>query len=206
VRGTTRDINRRAQEAGRDIRDDARDIRRDARDAASDVRSNARSTTRDLLDSTRGSVRADADVNVRGSARAFSEFRGADLGVWFDRSARDGLVIADVATDAALAQVGFREGDRIVSVNGQTITSEADFVRYLMADDLRDRVAVVVMRDGREMPLYVDPIVIRERVTHVHVDPLEQFGIIIDDRYDDRIVVWRVIPRSPAFYAGIRSR
>src|SRR5262249_33306802 len=34
--------------------------------------------------------------------------------------------------------------------------------------------------------------------------PLEQFGVILDDRFDDRVVVWRVIPGSPAFYAGFQ--
>jgi S1-C subfamily serine protease len=28
--------------------------------------------------------------------------------------------------------------------------------------------------------------------------------LVVDDRYDDRIVVWKVMPRSPAFYAGFR--
>ena len=40
--------------------------------------------------------------------------------------------------------------------------------------------------------------------TTITVDPLEAYGLIIDDRYTDRIVIWRVIPRSPAYYAGIQ--
>ena len=35
-------------------------------------------------------------------------------------------------------------------------------------------------------------------------DPLEQFGVVVDDRHDDRVVVWKVTPRSPAFYGGIK--
>jgi len=37
-------------------------------------------------------------------------------------------------------------------------------------------------------------------------DPLEQFGLVLDDRYDDRLVVWKVIPRTPAYYAGVRAQ
>ena len=36
-------------------------------------------------------------------------------------------------------------------------------------------------------------------------DPLERFGIILDDRYSDRLLIWRVIPRSPAYYSGTRA-
>jgi predicted metalloprotease with PDZ domain len=131
--------------------------------------------------------------------------RSADLGVWFDRSVRNGLVIADVAADAALAQVGFSEGDRIVSVNGRTITTEQDFLRYVMAENVRQPVNVIVMRDNQQETLVIDPAVIRERYTTVRTDPLERFGVILDDRVSDRLIVWRVIPRSPAFYAGIRA-
>jgi hypothetical protein len=28
---------------------------------------------------------------------------------------------------------------------------------------------------------------------------------VLDDRFNDRIVVWKVIPRSPAYYAGLRE-
>jgi S1-C subfamily serine protease len=161
-------------------------VRDTARDAAQDAR--------DALDG-RGTVRGN---------RARQNFRAADLGIWFDRSARNGLVIADVAADAALGRIGFREGDRIVSVGGQTITTEADFVRYLRSNNNRGRIDVIVLRDGQRQTLYVEPTVFTQTMT-VEMDPLEQFGIILDDRYDDRLVVWRVVPRSAAFYAGIRA-
>jgi len=68
-----------------------------------------------------------------------------------------------------------------------------------------DRVPVVVSRDGREETIYVQPSVLTEDYGYTEVDPMEQFGIVLDDRYDDRIVVWKVVPRSPAYYAGIRE-
>jgi S1-C subfamily serine protease len=115
-------------------------------------------------------------------------------------------VISDVATTGAIARVGFREGDQIVSVNGTRVASETDFVRYLFADDVRDtRVRVVVLRGGREEVIFVQPSVLIEEMYVVHEDPLEEFGIVLDDRYTDRIVVWKVLPRTPAFYAGFRS-
>jgi C-terminal processing protease CtpA/Prc len=132
--------------------------------------------------------------------------RGPDIGIWFNRSSRDGLVISDVSSKGAVAKLGFHEGDRIVSVNGRRVTREDEFIDLLIHSN-RTRVEVVVFRDGREQTIIVEPAVLtREYETsYSEVDPLEQFGIIVDDRYDDRIVVWRVIPRSPAYYAGFRA-
>jgi C-terminal processing protease CtpA/Prc len=208
VRDATQDAVRSTQDAARDAtrntRDAARDINRDVRSTVDDVRSTTRDASQSVIDQTRQSVRS--DVNVRSnSALNLSSMRGADLGIWFDRSVRNGLVIADVAADAALAQVGFVEGDRIVSVNGRTVTAEQDFLRMILADNIRQPVNVVVMRGGTQETLVIDPVVIRERYTTVRTDPLERFGIILDDRIQDRLIVWRVIPRSPAFYAGIRA-
>jgi len=220
VRGTTREATRDAREttrdAARDVRETARDVNSDVRDTARDVRDTARDTNRDLRETTRETAR-DAreigrdvarDVRSTSATRAWSDYRSADLGIWFDRSARtnNGLVIADVAADAALGRFGFVEGDRIVSVGGQTIANETDFVRMLLNNNARNRMNVIVMRDGQQQTLYVDPVVLRQQITTVtNVDPLETFGVVLDDRYNDRLIVWRVIPRSPAFYAGIRA-
>src|SRR4029079_3911972 len=104
----------------------------------------------------------------------------------------------------AISKLGFHEGDRIVSVNGRRVTREPEFIEYLMASDA-DRVAVVVTRDGREETIYVRPAVFTEEYEYADAEPLEQIGIVLDDRYNDRIVVWKVIPRSPAYYAGVRE-
>jgi S1-C subfamily serine protease len=132
-------------------------------------------------------------------------FRSADMGLWF-RSSNDGLVIRDVASSGPITRLGFREGDVIVSVNGQRVSRERDFVTYLFAEDVREeRVKVIVLRDDREEVIWVEPTVFIEEVHVAHHDPLEEFGIIVDDRYDDQVVVLKVFPRSPAYYAGIRA-
>jgi S1-C subfamily serine protease len=121
----------------------------------------------------------------------------------FDGTAANGLVISDIDANAALGRVGFREGDRIISVAGQQILNEADFIRFLR-NRRQGRVDVIVLRDGQQQTLYLEPALVWQQVETVQFDPLEQFGLILDDRYTDRLVVWRVVPRSPAFYAGIR--
>jgi C-terminal processing protease CtpA/Prc len=140
------------------------------------------------------------------SANRAGDLRGPDIGLWFDRSARDGLVISDISNRGAISKLGFHEGDRIVSVNGHRVAREADFIQYLIGDNVATGpVDVVVVRDGRDETIQVNPSVLMQDYGYAEqADPLEQFGIVLDDRYNDKIVVWRVIPRSPAYYAGFR--
>jgi hypothetical protein len=131
--------------------------------------------------------------------------RSADIGIWFDRSTADGLIINDVGA-GAISRVGFREGDRIYSVNGVRVDSEAAFVRTLLDPRWRnERVSVVIYRHGRPWTVYMQPSVFVQEYSTVAYDPLEDWGLVLDDRYDDYVVVWRVRPRSPAFYAGLRA-
>lgn len=196
ARKETRD----ARENARDTRDEGRDKTRDARENVRDANRNVRETTRDARSENRDDRR-----DARASFRA-EDVRSADIGLWFDRSAKDSLTISDVGTRGVISKLGFQEGDRIVSVNGQKVTSEKAFLSDLFANDVRnDRVDVVVMRGGREQTIQVQPSVLIEEYSYVDNDPLEHFGVVLDDRYTDKLVVWKVIPRSPAYYAGIRA-
>jgi hypothetical protein len=201
AKDAAQDATDATRDAARDLQGKARDAARDARDTARDVQGTARDAARDLRGTARDAVR-----DARGAARSAADYRAADLGLWFDRSARNELIIADVTANAALGRFGFMEGDRIVSVGGQRVATEADFVRYFVNANARGPMNVIVLRDGQQQVIAVDPVVLRtEMNTSVQVDPLEQFGIILDDRVSDRLVIWRVIPRSPAFYAGLRA-
>jgi PDZ domain-containing protein len=233
AREGARDVREGARDATRDLREGARDARESFRDERDDLRDDVRRPRQDTdprddrsreprddrsreprerTDSarSRGSFRESSRSSARSETRIRTEnLRSADLGFWFGRSTGEGLVISDIATTGPMASLiadfGFRAGDQIVSVDGYRITREADFVRYLLADEvLHERVPVVVMRGGERMTLHVEPIRLVEQVQTVHVDPLEQFGVILDDRSADRVLVWRVVPRSPAFYAGIQ--
>ncbi len=224
VRDAARETADEARDAARATVDEARDASGAARDAVRGTgqaaRDAVRSTGQAAGDAARATGQAagaavretgqSAGSALRG-ARAATEFRvedtrSADIGLWFDRSANDALVISDVAPAGVIANYGFREGDRIVSVNGQRVVREADFVNYLFAPEFRDRrVEVVVLRDGREEMIHVEPAALIREVSVVPHDPLEELGIVLDDRYDDRVVVWKVIRRSPAFYAGLRA-
>ena len=183
------------------MRDD-RFTDRDDRFTDRDSRSSERFSDRDER-SSRDSYRS---FSAR-TGRDFdaSRIRPADIGLWLNARG-DNLLITDIASSGPIARLGFRENDYIYSVNGTRVTSERDFVRYLFDRDLRDREAeVVVYRNGRYQTLHVEPRVLIEQYTSIydHHDPLEHFGLVLDDRYPDRIVVWRVLPGTPAYYAGL---
>jgi S1-C subfamily serine protease len=135
-----------------------------------------------------------------------ADLRAPDIGIWFDPAATDSLVIADIAPTGPISQLGFQEGDRILEVNHVKVTRETDLIKLLFATKARDnRVEVLIVRKNKEQVIPVEPALLLDHYLVVEHDPLEQLGLVIDDRYDDRVVVWRVLPRSPAFYAGIRS-
>jgi predicted metalloprotease with PDZ domain len=100
-----------------------------------------------------------------------------------------------------------RPNDRIVAVEDYRVASEDQFVRYLFDEDWRhDRVTVTVIREGREVPVYVQPVQLIEQLIVVQddYDPLNTLGIVLDDRYEDELVVRRVYPNTVAYRAGLR--
>ena len=201
TRDAVRDTRDAARDTARDVREGVRDTARDARDTVRDTRDTARDTVRDV----RGSVDARAGVNARANLQ-WQDMQSADLGLWFDRSSRDNLVIADVGTQGPIAKLGFQEGDQIVSVAGQRVTRQPDFMRYLFTSNVRGgRVPVIVTRGGQEQTIYMEPQTFMTHINTSQSDPLEQIGIIPDDRVQDRAVIWKVIPRSPAYFAGLRN-
>ncbi len=207
--GKARDASKgaagKARDAGQRVEDAAKGAADDARRGADDAVKGARREGREALREGREGVREGRESLREDGRLTGDNLRPADLGLWFDADASaEGLVIADIAAEGAIAKVGFQEGDRIVSINGTPVRSDAEFTRLLLADDIRnERVKVVVFRGGREQIVYVQPALLYQEV--VAYDPLWQYGLVIDDRYNDRIVIQRVYPRTPAYYAGQRA-
>jgi hypothetical protein len=193
----SREFSRDDRGFGRDDREFSRDDSRDQRSDFRDSRDDFRSTSRASYSESRSS-----DVDFRAE-----DVRSADIGLWFNRSSRDGLVISDVSSSGAITRFGFREGDQILSVNGWRVDDESTFIEYLFDPELRtQRVEVIVWRGGRQVANHVQPSVLIQEYTSTssQSDPLEEYGLVLDDRYPSNIVVWKVLPRTPAFYAGIR--
>ena len=58
------------------------------------------------------------------------------MGVWFNNAANNGLIVSDVANNGEFANAGLREGDRIVSLAGQPITTQSQFVQALTGPNI----------------------------------------------------------------------
>ncbi len=204
ARETARDARESTEDAADDFRNSARESRRDAREAADDFRDAARDAAGDDRDADRETGRGDVESRTAADFQVDS-VRSADVGLWFDRSTDDGLVINDIGT-GLVSRWGLREGDRIYSVNGMRVDNEREFVSTLFNPRWRDqRTNVIIYRHGRPWTVYMHPSqLVTEYTTVAANDPLEDYGLILDDRYDDYVVVWRVNPRSPAYYAGLR--
>src|SRR4029079_1959468 len=65
---------------------------------------------------------------------------------------------------------------------------------------------VMVWRRGQQIPIYVEPWALTQSVHsgQAQTGALEQYGIVLDDRYQAP-VVWKAPPRSPPYYARLRG-
>jgi len=139
-----------------------------------------------------------------GAALTPDNTQAADFGLWLRASPQGGLTIADLATTGPIAGLGLMPGDVIVSLNGQPITTERQFLQQLLADNLRNQqLNLVVNRSGANQVVSLTPANLIQGM--VQADPLFQTGVVLDANNPNQLVVQRVFPRTPAYYAGLRT-
>lgn len=63
-----------------------------------------------------------------------------------------GVYISEVTGDNA-KKAGFKSGDKVLAINGKTITSSSDFVSRVRENKVGDSVTVDVMRDGQKISI-----------------------------------------------------
>lgn len=212
AREGARDTAREDRQTTRNTRESARDTAREAREGARDTGRDDRQTTRDSREDARDTVSEerqtirDARRDVRSARREFiaSRIRSGDLGL-FVRRMTDGLTVTDVSGTGAIAQSGLKEGDEIVSVNGQQVNSEREFVDQLFAQHQTNQPAqVMIKRNGQQMNLAIQTKPFVDE--HLNSDDrLHDFGLILDQSDPNHVKVQAVTPKSPAFYAGVKS-
>jgi C-terminal processing protease CtpA/Prc len=211
-RQTTRNTKEGARDSVRDARVEKRDAVYDAREGGRDTARedrqatrNGREEARDTASDERRTIR-DARRDMREARREFiaSRIRSGDLGLWF-RRLTDGLAVSDMSKSGAISQSGLKEGDEIVSVNGQTVSNERGFVDQLFAGHENNKPAqVVIRRNGKEQMLWVQTKPFVDE--HLNSDDrLRDFGLILDQDNPNHVKVQAVIPQSPAFYAGVKG-
>jgi len=197
----------RDNEAVRGVREQDQAALRTANRLNRDVRQEAR---QELTQAVGQGATANRESNFRpGIDGSFhdgnvmnSGLRGADLGLWFNsKPGVNGLVVADVAAQGPFAQAGIREGDRIVSINGLPVTTEAQFVQALSTPGA-SAANMVINRNGQSASVAIQPSAVMQNIAAA--DPLFQYGVLLNESNPAQMVVQRVFPRTPAFYAGLR--
>ena len=197
-----RETARDNRQANQEIREGARQEVRDSRQGIRDVREQ----TRETAGEQRLDVR-EARRDLREARREFraERIRSGDLGLWI-RQAANRLLVSDVAGRGAIAQIGLKEGDEIISVNGQNVATEREFIDRLFAsEDQTQPVPVVISRNGQQQTIQITPKTFVDEYMVSDANSLHEYGIIIDDSVPDHLRVKAVVPRSPAYYAGVRS-
>ncbi len=134
----------------------------------------------------------------------------ADVGASFNVE-NDRLTVSRVTSNSVAARAGLRQGDVIVSINGQLVTSQGHWHRYLSGADYGQRITVNVIRDGRRQTLYLQPMYreTRRYSPDYYDDRFEGesgwLGVVLDTRYPNHAVVAAVQADSAADHAGLRA-
>jgi len=173
--------------------------------AAGVVPTAAQSTTTTTVTGT-----ATIDPNAAAAALAVNaaltadNTQAADFGLWLRANPQGALTVADLATTGPIAGLGLVPGDTIVSLNGQPITTERQLVQLLLTENLRNQpLNLVVTRSGANQAISITPANLIQGM--VQADPLFQAGVVLDTSNPNQLIVQRVFPRTPAYYAGLRT-
>jgi C-terminal processing protease CtpA/Prc len=191
---TTRDNDRRDA----DRRDtDRRDV--DRRDG--DRRDTDRRDTRAGTDR-----RDNATVSTKVRTQAIST-----LGLQVNAATQgSGLTISTVRPNSVFATAGFRTNDVILRVGDRRFNDDVVFYNWLATVRPNQRVAIVVLRDGREETINWTPTeqwieeyttVTKEVAVPGNANAL---GIYLDPQVQDAAVVAEVEPNSAAHKAGVQ--
>ncbi len=212
-----RDTQRDARDPAKDSRDtnardpnDRKDVdRKDADRKDTDRKDTDRKDT-DRRDTDRTPAR---DTDRRDTDRRDTDRRTTDsrrnrmtdrqLGISFGRATDRGLAISNLASSSVLYRAGLRSSDIVVSINGHRLARDEDFDRYVYDVEGNDRIKVIVFRDGRDETVYLTPTVFYAEESYD--DDYTYFGVVLDTRYPDRLIVKSVNRESPAWEAGVRA-
>ncbi|NNH01915.1 trypsin-like peptidase domain-containing protein [Acinetobacter sp. ANC 5414] len=66
-----------------------------------------------------------------------------------------GVVVADVLPQGPAAKAGIKKGDKIIQVNGETITSASHLINYVALQAPNSRIKIEVIRDEKPLTLNV---------------------------------------------------
>jgi hypothetical protein len=130
-----------------------------------------------------------------------------DSRIRFGASTDRGLEIASLARSGVFYRGGLRQGDVLVSIHGQPVQSQSEFIR-LVSRFAGQRIPLVVLRDGREETVYIvyDR---QDRGTQRDLDDESSsaspyLGVTFEPGARGLVMIGSVAPNSPAEQAGLQ--
>jgi len=183
-RSSTRDSSADTDQSLQDTPERSRDLRQNSRSASGDEGTDSSDTIR---------KRAQGKHDTRHQPNR-------NLGLSFSTDSDNRLRVGEIKTGSAFKSSGIRQGDVIVSVNGRRLRSSDEFNRYYSRS--RTRFPVIVLRDGTEHTIYVEPMPADAGNRPTGGGYL---GVMLDQRRRDAAVVRQVHPNSAAERGGMRA-
>jgi len=186
--------------------DAARKERKVAKGLNKALRDDAKSTAKDIRIAIRpGSKIFPTGTGDQPGEVRYDRLRIGDLGVSFYNQGR-GIVVEQIDPESALAEYGFQERDRILSIGEHPVQDERDFVKYLFAESRKaGKIGVTVLHDDDHVEvIQVEPSVLLEDIEPGHNDPFHRLGVTLGDRAGNDLRVAEVVPHTPAEMAGMR--
>lgn len=196
--------NRDPRDTRDTVKDNVRDTTRDVKDTARDVRDNVREGVGEARDAVRG-AREGVREGLKEGAREGKRRSAEEWGVSFGKATDRGVPISKLNSSSVAYKAGLRDSDVILSVDGHALRSGDDFERWVYAGPRNERVKVIVWRGGREEVIYLEPTVLYVEDEPNYAEDYRYFGVDLDDRVRDRIIVRKVYPDTPAYASGLRE-
>lgn len=143
-------------------------------------------------------ARSEAIPDRADSPRTFIEQSSpADLGATVIVGSTGRLIIQDLAAGGLAATAGLQEGDTIISADGKFLVDAEGFHEHL-ASRPGQPVRLVVVRDGTEQTVVLDPVALSARP--VEVRPALGVRFV----QGPQVILVEVVAGSPAELAGLR--
>lgn len=160
----------------------------------------------------------DRDIVVRipEKVRTFS-LGGYRLGIVLSEESSDGkgVEVKEVFEDSPAEKAGIKEGDILLKIDGEAISSASDIRRYLKRLDEEKKVSIDLLRDGKQITVQATPDK-RTTMKWVHGFSRNYLGVDLQELNPDLaayfqtdpgagVLVTRVEKDSPAEKAGLKA-
>ncbi len=148
-----------------------------------------------------------------------------DLSSYFGLKDQKGILVAQIVKESPAFKAGLKEGDIIVKFDGVDVDSMKDLLVKINNTPVGKRVNILMIRDKTKIPLMIDigEMPSEEEMARMEGKALEEEHEVVaewrgmqtfpitqdlaarlDIRDREGVIVVNVIPRSPAYFAGLR--